>query len=562
MRSLIAILFLSLIGLGILHFARADISRDDIRGTMQSLVYSYNQLDNKLERHEHRERALGELLKKALQSLQKGQKNLEPLNGIFGRLDERVSQIETLLITQEEKYNLQTEKLGEALEHIFKWMRENDECLKRPPMPPGAEVIAITPAPITAAPAISPEYIKEQEKINQKLLEQVTKLSTKVDKLLDTSKNMMEQTEVAFKGVPSTAEMLTKIEDKLVSYSVITPAPLPEPVDNSEFENKVLVKFDELATGMQELCAQPKVQEGLSSQDKEFIHGLTNETLNALESVKVNLQSATEKANTKTATLIKETEQQLESGANKILNGVTTQADTLEKFYNEMNTSYSKLNDGLEVFSKFNNILMANSEYVLDTQRKVEFGTLQTVQKINDLLDKQREEITELLKTRFDNVDETVINGQLETMQNLSSTIESEISHVWRQISIMNAEMADSKDLLSLMQGRNEVFVNSTFLSMDSMGNKVEDIKGRMLDMDTNLNYLLGKLSLMSQEFGAIKQGLAESLEQLRNTFHVMQEKIPAGPGPHNIGKNEYETELNLLNKRHAAEAGQREPKL
>ncbi|XP_011190499.2 microtubule-actin cross-linking factor 1, isoforms 6/7 [Zeugodacus cucurbitae] len=552
MRRLIGVVFVSLVALSLLYSAQAELSRDDIRGTMQSLVYSYNQLDNKLERHEHRERALGELIKRALQTLQKGQKSLEPLNGIFARLDERVSQIETLLITQEEKYNVQTEKLGEALEHIFKWMRENDECYKRPPVP---AVMPPPPAPIVQPPpAVSPEFIKQQEQINQQMLEQIAKLSTNVEKLLDTSKDMMEQTEVAFKSVPSTAEMLTKIEDTLVSYSIVTPPPAPEPVDNTEFENKVFGKFDELATGIQELRAQPKPQDGLTNADKEFIHGLANETLSALENVKASAQSSTEKAQAETASLIKEAEQNLQTEAGKILVGVNTQAKLLQNFYDEMNTSYSKLNEGLEVFSKFNNILMANSELVLDTQRKVEFGTLQTVQKINEIIDKQREEIVDLLKTRFDAVDENVINSQIETMQNLSSTIETEISHVWRQISIMNGDITENRDLLNLMQGRNEVFVNSTFLSMTSMSNKVEDIKGRMLDMDTNLNYLLGKLSVMSQEFGAIKQGLADSLEQLRNTFHVMQEKLPpSGPGPHNIAKNEYETELNLLNKRHAA---------
>lgn len=71
----------------------------EIRDAILSLVHSYNLLDNKLERHEQRERSLGEQVKKGLITLQKNQRIFDPLKGTITRLEERVSSIETALLS-------------------------------------------------------------------------------------------------------------------------------------------------------------------------------------------------------------------------------------------------------------------------------------------------------------------------------------------------------------------------------------------------------------------------------------------------------------------------------
>lgn len=173
--------------------------------------------------------------------------------------------------------------MGQALERIFKWMQENDECYKRPPA-----AMAVKPAD----PSLTTQFVKSQEDFNRKVTIDLDKLTANVMKLLDLSQNVMEQTEVVFKSGPATQDMLSKIEDHLVSYSVVTPAPPPpppviiHPANNTEFENKIVHILEDLSTGLTELKEMGKVPEGFTSADKEFIQSLNNETLTILEQVK------------------------------------------------------------------------------------------------------------------------------------------------------------------------------------------------------------------------------------------------------------------------------------
>lgn len=106
-----------------------------------------------------------------------------------------------------------------------------------------------------------------------------------------------------------------------------------------------------------------------------------------------------------------------------------------------------------------------------------------------------------------------------------------------------------------------------------------------MAEVDSNLNYLLGRLSLVTHEFNQIKNGLGSALDNIRSSFQLVQNKMQGklhchsissfsrrtcalaystffvsisdavvGPGPHKIENEDAEPEpdFNLLPQRDA----------
>lgn len=154
----------------------------------------------------------------------------------------------------------------------------------------------------------------------------------------------------------------------------------------------------------------------------------------------------------------------------------------------------------------------------------------------------------------MDLLDKTIGQNHLGALTNVSSKIETEMGQVWRQIGIMHEGIRTSTASLDKLQEQTEQYVNGTMATMGNMKGKVGLITDRMTEVDDNLNYLLGRLSLVTQEFNQIKTGLGEALESIRHSFQSVKNTVrdTVGPGPHPIESHELgpEPDNHLVRKR------------
>lgn len=250
----------------------------------------------------------------------------------------------------------------------------------------------------------------------------------------------------------------------------------------------------------------------------------------------------------KTAERIKESKEAFDD-VSVSLSEFTTLGET---FFIDSQKATGDLSTKLDSITTLEKIMLETANNVLETKRRFEYGIHQIILEVGDVM----KTANNSMQKRLNELNDGILENHNAALVNLSSKIETEMSQVWRQIGIMYQEISSSKTILDRLQEQTELYVNGTVTTMDSMEGKVGLITNRMQEVDSNLNYLLGRLSLVTQEFNQIKFGLGEALDNIRSSFMTVQEKVKqnVGPGPHQIpNENEDEKNLNSLSKRNAA---------
>uniref|UniRef100_A0A182JI41 Uncharacterized protein n=1 Tax=Anopheles atroparvus TaxID=41427 RepID=A0A182JI41_ANOAO len=513
----------------------AEVTNQEIRDAILSLVHSYNQLDNKLERHEQRERAHAEQVKKSLILVQKNLRALEPLPGMIGRMESRTGEIETALLqhgTQIAKFNQQQVEVSQTLEGILNWLTNNAQTLEsRNSNGAGRD--------------------EDEESVGSKLDEvtatvrelrrELAELKSDRDATEDVNRQLLKETEKLVNSKLSSAdEIISKMEEKLSQFYLTSPVIATQNVD---FEERVLKQLANLSNTVAESAtARPNenVQAAATSAslpDKQFIQGLVNETLDAINDMRLEVLTASDKSFTKTATRIKENNEVLQTSVDEILKTLTEELTTAEAFHNTAKEQFVSMNETMAQLSVF---VLKAGDNILDAKRGIDYGIMQITREIGDVVKENSGSLNATVTKRFDEIGETILDNHNGALANLSSKIETEISQVWRQIGIMYQEISSSKQALDRLQEQTETYVNGTLNTMDSMEGKVSLITNRMTEVDSNLNYLLGRLSMVTQEFNQIKLGLGKALDEIKGSFAEVHNRV-RGPGPHRISSDEVE---------------------
>ncbi|KAK2579555.1 hypothetical protein KPH14_010854 [Odynerus spinipes] len=498
-----------------------EITHEDIKDAMLSLVHMMRENTEKLERHEARERQLGEQLKKAISVLTKRVSAIDGVKQQLAKLDERFAGIEQLIVQKDERERIQMQKTADALEdlegRLEGWLVDiQDKITKAQDDRSVAhrETDSVILSKLNNTESLLIGHISDLEftfkseamELKETVTDQSDKVQSMVMKVESINDNLTD-IKNSMTIIEESSKLPEKSSDEKLNVSLLM-----------KEQSKALENIQELLkNSIEEIHELPQVNEA---------RALHNETEMLLQETKHTIKDI----------IVRESN----DIQNKILKNGEEAKDTVEALRMAMADNSNRVSKELHDLSKGQLVMVSMADHVLDTKKRVEYGVHQILLEVGDLVKAQSKNINNTINTRFDGISNDIMDNQNGALANLTTKMEQEMNQVWRQINVMYQQMTESAKALDKLHKQNEVYINGTTSTMGGMESKVSEITKRMMEVDENLNYLLGRLSLVTQEFNQIKSGLGAALDNIKASFKEVQEKASdlSNPGPHPVPEN------------------------
>merc|ERR1719277_610488 len=213
------------------------------------------------------------------------------------------------------------------------------------------------------------------------------------------------------------------------------------------------------------------------------------------------------------------TEQHILDASRELKDIVVESGSMAESLFERVDNGYKELEEEIKGLSNVEKVLLDTADSVMDTKRKIEFGVQQIIYKVSELIELSGGQMDDNLAAKFETITRTILSNQTDALNTLTSKVEKDIGQVWRQMGIMYGQLSNSINILEKVKHQTEEFSNKSNKNLGSMDNQVEGLTNRMSEVDDNLNYMLGQLSLVVSEFNQVKTGLGEAMEGIGEEF-------------------------------------------
>lgn len=474
--------------------APRSVTHEEIKDALINFMHIIRSNTDKLERHENRERQLGELLKRALSALEKK-----------GRAQDSV--LDKILEAQQ--------NMADKLEKIERALSAQEDAAAR-----GAYTVDTIPGQSMITQI---ETLIDKRIDNDKVKEVESTLSSKIDYLASVVEKLQA-------NAYNIHDRLTFLDAKLANLAELTGEIKTVGLTNREFDDKLDRKLEEANVVLE------KTGKAIS---------LNVEANNEL---KTKLNSVEDKMTTTLEQITKFSDQKgVFGGAAGHL------VDAVGKELSDLSTKFDNLSKEAKTISNVESVLIKTADDVLDTKRRLEHGLYQIRTDLGDYVkssaavsgDAAERQNDTVLLDRFNGMAETILENQGGAVTNLSSKVESEIAQVWRQIGIMHQQITASGLTLDNLQNDTSHFVKEAENKMDAMSSKLENIQSSIDLVQENNNFLVGRFSLLAHEFNETKYSLALTTTDLKKVLKRAQlQSMEGSPGPHDIDNNTDDNKL------------------